>query len=152
MKTEDAMPIGRRNRFSAALCAALLLAAGAGAPIAGAEEAAQGVELVVTFGEGSAADVIARILAKAAEKYLAEPVRVVNKAANTGAEGYGYVKDAKPDGRTIIWNSAALLTLYHQGKLDFDYKSFAPVARITVDTLSLVAAPEAPWKDLRAFV
>jgi len=117
-----------------------------------AQEADKGVELVVTFGQGSAADVIARILAQAAEKYLGEPVRVSNRVADTGAEGYRYVKDAKPDGRAIVWNSAALLTLYHQGKLDFDYKSFAPVARVTVDTLSLVAAPDAEWKDLRAFV
>ena len=133
-------------------CASLLIVFGGFVSPVRAQEAAKGVELVVTFGQGSAADVIARILGQAAEKYLGEPIRVINKTADTGAEGYRYVKDAKPDGQTIIWNSAALLTLYHQGKLDFDYKSFAPVARITVDTLSLVAAPDGEWKDLRSFI
>jgi len=110
-----------------------------------------GTEMVVTFAPASAADVIARALAQAAEKYLGEPIRVINKNAGGGVEGYRYAKDAKPDGRTIIWNATALLTLYHVGKLDFDHKAFAPVARITVDSLSLIAPPDAPWKDARAF-
>lgn len=111
-----------------------------------------GVEMVVTFALGSAADNIARVLAQAGEKYLGEPVRVNNKIAGGGVEGYRYAKDAKPDGRTVIWNAAALLTLYHVGKLDFDHRAFEPVARITVDSLSLIAPPDAPWKDARAFV
>jgi tripartite-type tricarboxylate transporter receptor subunit TctC len=77
---------------------------------------------------------------------------VNNKFAGGGTEGYRYAKDAKPDGRTIIWNATALLTLYHVGKLDFDHRAFEPVARITVDSLSLIVPPDAPWKDARGFV
>lgn len=128
-----------------------LIVLGVHASSARAQEAG-GVEMVATFAQGSAADVIARALAQAAEKYLGEPIRVVNKSAGGGTEGYRYVKDAKPDGRTIIWNATALLTLYHVGKLDFDHKAFAPVARITVDSLSLIVPPDAQWKDLPAFV
>lgn len=58
---------------------------------------------------------------KRGEKYLGEPIRVNNKFAGGGTEGYRYAKDAKLDGRTIIWNATALLTLYHVGKLDFDH-------------------------------
>ena len=131
-------------------CVAVLFSVSQAPQSARAQE--HGIDLIVTFGQGSAADVIARILAQAAEKYLAEPIRVINKTADTGAEGYRYVKDAAPDGRVVIWNSAALLTLYHQGKLEFDHRAFTAVARITVDTLCVIAAADAPWKDLRAFV
>ncbi len=112
----------------------------------------RGVELVVTFGPGSAADVIARTLARAAERHLGEPIRVVQKTADAGAEGYRYVKAAPADGRTLIWNATALLTMIHQGKLDFDHRAFGAVARITVDSLSLIVGPRAPWPDLAAFV
>ena len=111
-----------------------------------------GVDLVVTFGQGSAADVIARILAQAAEKHLGEPIRVIQKTMDGGAEGYRYVKGAGPDGRMVIWNSTAVLTMIHQGKLDFDHRAFSGVARITVDPLSLVAATNSSWKDLRSFI
>src|SRR5581483_2329909 len=127
-------------RTVATVGAVLVIVIGALGLAARAQEAG-GVEMVVTFAQGSAADVIARSLAQAAEKYLGEPVRVSNKSAGGGTEGYRYAKDAKPDGRTVIWNATALLTLYHVGKLDFDHTAFAPVARITVDSLSLIAAP-----------
>jgi len=133
-----------------AMIGAVLTVLAAAALPARAQE--PGVEMVVTFAQGSAADVIARSLAQAAEKYLGEPIRVNNKSAGGGTEGYRYAKDAKPDGRTVIWNATALLTLYHVGKLDFDHTAFAPVARITVDSLSLIAAPAAPWKDMRTFI
>ncbi len=42
--------------------------------------------------------------------------------------------------------------MIHQGKLDVDHRAFSGVARITVDSLSLIVEADAPWKDLPAFV
>jgi tripartite-type tricarboxylate transporter receptor subunit TctC len=46
------------------------------------------IELTVLFGAGSGADLLARKLAEAAAKGLAQPVAVVNRTGAGGALGY----------------------------------------------------------------
>lgn len=110
------------------------------------------IELVVPFGAGGAADIAARILATGAEKALGQPIAVVNRTGGGGAIGYTAVKNARPDGYTLMWNSTALLTLAHAGNLDFDYRAFETVALISTETPTLAVKKDAPWTDLGALL
>jgi tripartite-type tricarboxylate transporter receptor subunit TctC len=110
------------------------------------------IEMTVMFGAGSAADVTARYLADGMAKALNVPVPVVNRTGGGGALGYTYVKQQKPDGHSIIWNSNSISTVYYSGILPFDYKSFDAVARVSVETPVLAVRADAPWKTLPEFV
>lgn len=110
------------------------------------------VEMTVMFGAGSAADVTARYLADGMAKNLEVPVPVVNRTGGGGAIGYNHVKQQKPDGHSIIWNSNSISTNYHSGILQFDYTAFDPVARVSLETPVLVVRADAPWKTLKEFV
>jgi tripartite-type tricarboxylate transporter receptor subunit TctC len=125
----------------------------AGAP-ASAQQFPQGkpVEMTVMFGAGSAADVTARYLADGMAKALNVPVPVVNRTGGGGAIGYNHVSQQKPDGHSIIWNSNSISTNYHSGILQFDYRAFDPVARVSVETPVLAVRADAPWKTLKEFV
>jgi len=125
----------------------------AGAP-AFAQQFPQGkpVEMTVMFGAGSAADVTARYLADGMAKALNVPVPVVNRTGGGGAIGYNHVSQQKPDGHSIIWNSNSISTNYHSGILQFDYRAFDPVARVSVETPVLAVRADAPWKTLKEFV
>ena len=110
------------------------------------------IEMIVPFGAGGAADIAARVLASGAEKTLGKPIAVLNRTGGGGAIGYSAVKNARPDGYTLMWNSTALLTLAHAGNIDFDYRAFEAVCLISTETPTLAVKKDAPWKDLRELI
>jgi tripartite-type tricarboxylate transporter receptor subunit TctC len=110
------------------------------------------IEMIVPFGAGGAADIAARILASGAEKLLGKPIAVVNRTGGGGAIGYSAVKNARPDGYMLMWNSTALLTLAHAGNIDFDYRAFETVCLISTETPTLAVKKDAAWKDLRELI
>jgi tripartite-type tricarboxylate transporter receptor subunit TctC len=85
-------------------------------------------------------------------KNLGVPVPVVNRTGGGGAIGYNHVKQQKPDGHSIIWNSNSISTNYHSGILQFDYTAFDPVARVSLETPVLAVRADAPWKTLKEFI
>ena len=107
------------------------------------------IEFVVLFPAGSSADVTARLLAEGMAKQLGTQIVVVNRPGGGGAVGYRYGAAQSPDGHHLVWNSNSISTTYHTGTLPFDYKAFAPVARVQVETPVLFVRGEAPWKTLR---
>ena len=86
------------------------------------------ITLIVNYTAGGGADLSARALAKKAEKFLGQPIAVVNKAGAAGTIGVGAVASAKPDGYTIGVTSFGPLTMApHMNQLpynplkDFEY-------------------------------
>lgn len=111
--------------------------------------AGRAIEMTVMFGAGSAADVTARHLADGMSKLLSVPVPVVNRTGGGGAIGYSHLKQQRPDGHSIIWNSNSISTTYHSGTLPFDYQEFDAIARVSVETPALAVRADAPWKTLQ---
>lgn len=134
-----------------------VLATAPGMVIAGRAGAQDGgypsrpIQLVVGFPPGQASDVGARLLAKQMAEDLKQPVYVDNKPGATGIVAHQFVKNAAPDGYTILFGSTATLainpTLFR--KLPYDpLKDFTPVAMLYASPLFLVAAPELPVSTL----
>src|SRR5262245_22672413 len=129
------------------LSVALLLASGAVV----AQDTFPGkkpIEFVVLFPAGTSADVTARVLAEGMGKQLGTNVVVVNRPGGGGAVGYRYAAAQAADGYHLVWNSNSISTTFHTGTLPFDYKAFAPVARVQLETPLLFVRSEAPWKSL----
>ena len=112
----------------------------------------QPLEFVVIFPAGSSADVSARILAEGIAQNLGTAVPVSNKPGAGGAIGYRYVAAAKPDGRTLVWNSNSVSTTFHSGAMEIDYKAFEPVARVTIEIPAVVVQASSPWKTLQDLI
>lgn len=78
-----------------------------------AEDPAKFPSRPITFIEpimaGSTADITARLISKAAEKYLGQPVVVVNKTGAGGAIGLAAIAAAKPDGYTVGYTSPSCM-------------------------------------------
>ena len=110
------------------------------------------IEFVVLFPAGTSADVTARVLAEGMGRQLGTNIVVLNRPGGGGAVGYKYAAGQAADGYHLVWNSNSISTTYHTGTLAFDYKAFAPVARVQVETPLLFVRSEAPWKNLRDFV
>jgi tripartite-type tricarboxylate transporter receptor subunit TctC len=63
---------------------------------------AKPIEVIVGFAPGGGTDSIARAVADAAQKYVGQPLVVVNKPGAGGIIGAQYVNSAAPDGYTVI--------------------------------------------------
>jgi len=113
-----------------------LLGAASGA--AGAEFPTKAIEFIIPFGAGGSADIEGRIIAKAAEKILGQPVVPINKPGAGGALAYTHVKSAAPDGYTVAWNSTSLLTTTELGNVDFRWDALDPVCRVSIQAMPLV--------------
>ena len=67
----------------------------------------QPIHIVVPFTEGSATDVVARIVAAEMARNLGQPVIVDNRPGAGGTIGAGHVARAEPSGYTLLANSSA---------------------------------------------
>src|SRR5260370_26571129 len=114
--------------------------------------AGKAIEMTVMFGAGSAADVTARYLDDGMARTLNVPVPVVNRTGGGGAIGYSHVKQQKPDGHAVIWNSNSISSTYHSGVLPFDYSAFDAVARVSIETPAIAVRADAPWKTLKELI
>ena len=89
-----------RKLFVLSAAAVILQLAASIAPAAGYPD--KPITIVVPYGTGGAADIACRTLAGTAQKYLGQPIMVVNKTGAGGATGSLFVNKSKADGYTLL--------------------------------------------------
>lgn len=82
------------------------------------------VTIVVPFGSGGDSDFNARVMAKYLSKEFGVNVVVENISGSGGTIGSSSVKNAKPDGYTILQNHNALMISKANGISDFGLEAF----------------------------
>lgn len=82
------------------------------------------IQMIVPYKAGGDTDLNSRILAKHLQKPLGESVVVVNMEGGGGSVAARNVKDAEPDGYTVLfWHSSMLLNEL-KGITDFSYEAY----------------------------
>ena len=109
------------------------------------------IEFIIPFGAGGGADIEGRLLAKGMAKVLKVPVVPINKPGAGGAVTYTYVKNSKPNGHTIAWNSTSILTTTNIGNVPFDYNALDHIGRVEFQPMPFAVKGNAPWKTLKDF-
>jgi tripartite-type tricarboxylate transporter receptor subunit TctC len=105
------------------------------------------VRVIVPFPAGGGTDVLARIVAEKLRGTYAPSVIVENRVGASGRTGVDAVKDAEPDGATLLFTPDFLITVYPHSfkKLSYDpVADFAPVAIVARSQLALAAGPAVP--------
>lgn len=110
------------------------------------------IKFIIPFGAGGGADIEGRLLAKGMSKILGVPVVPINKPGAGGAVTYTFVKNAKPDGYTIAWNSTSVLTTTNIGNVPFKYNAMDHVGRVEMQPLPLAVRADAKWNSFQEFV
>src|SRR5262245_26651297 len=70
------------------------------------------VRLVFPFAAGGSGDALARLLAEHMRTSLDQPVIVENRTGAAGRLGVQAVKNAEPDGKTILFTPVAPMSIY----------------------------------------
>ena len=114
------------------------------------------ITLIVPFPAGGIADLSARALKASLEKALGQTVLIVNRPGASGAIGAVAVANASPDGYTLMYTLSSVASVPEQAVLNgqkppFNLDQFVPVARVTVDVVSLVVRSDSPYKTYQDF-
>jgi len=109
------------------------------------------ITLVVPFGAGGSADMLARLLGERLRTALSTPVIIENRPGATGAIGATSVARAEPDGYTLllVFDGTISIAPLLQDNFPFDpVKDFEPIAKLADVDLVIVANPSVPAKDI----
>lgn len=119
--------------FKRMILGAALLATAAAAP-ALAEYPERQITMIVPFSAGGGTDLNARTVAKFMEKYLGQPVVVVNRPGAGGEIGLSELAKADADGYTIgLINTPGIVTIPIERKAQFSLDSFDFLAAMAED-------------------
>ncbi len=144
----------RRLLRLAALCAGLApVFAGCGAPAHAQNYPTQPIRIIVGFGPGSAADVLARLIGKQMEAKLGQAIVVENRPGNSSMSAAESVARAPADGYTLFMATVANTLNPVQMHTSFNLGSdLAPVALLGMVPNVLVAHPSVPAKNLKELI
>ncbi len=143
--------VGRRTIIAAASAISLPLSAGAQSAYPD-----RPVKFVVPFPPGQAADTFARLMADRMSPVWKQQIVVENKGGGAGISATEGVKNAPPDGHTLLVGSSGTLGInpgLFGGKLPYDaINDFAPCSNIFLSSLVITAHPSLPVSTLAELI
>ena len=109
------------------------------------------IKVVVPFGPGGDSDTFARIMQKTIRDHdlLPEPLVILNVPGAGGTIGSRRVRDAAPDGYTILNLHEGILTSKYAGRVPYGPEAFRPVAATAMSNLVICVREDSPFENLR---
>jgi tripartite-type tricarboxylate transporter receptor subunit TctC len=120
-----------------------------------AQSTDQPLRVVLPYAAGGVGDVVLRLIGEQLRASLGRPVIVENKAGAAGRIGVQAVKNAAPDGNTLLFVPIAPMSVFPHvyDKLEYDaIKDFAPVSQVATFDLAVAVGPAAPVTTTRGLV
>lgn len=141
-----------RKLFS--LAAGAMLAAAFSQPATAQTYPDRPITMIVPFSAGGGTDAIARKLADHLSSTLGQQVIIENKPGAATMIGAEYVKNAAPDGYTILMGSTSTFALapYSYKNARYSFDDFTAVSGIIDYSHAFVARADAPFDDFAGMV
>ncbi|HXF53404.1 MAG TPA: tripartite tricarboxylate transporter substrate binding protein [Hyphomicrobiaceae bacterium] len=142
-----------KTRIQLVLAVAALATATCALPAAAVELPCSTAKFIIPWAAGGDTDIIMRGIAEAANKAGAKPqLQVINIAGQGGTKGAKDVKDAAPDGCTLLALHDSAITSYLTGRADFTWDAFEPVALIAHTPAIIGVSKQAPFNSLKELI
>lgn len=120
---------------------------------AAAQQAA--LKIVYPYPAGGSGDVVARAIADYLQKALSRPVIVENRTGAGGRIGVQSVKEAAPDGNTLLFTASGPMTFQPHlfDNLGYDpFADFAPISEVASTEIALAVSGELHVRSLHELV
>ena len=140
------------KRVSAAFAALALAGLCAGASAQSYPQ--KPVSMVVPYAAGGPTDTVARVMAQAMGKPLGQTILVENRPSAGGILGPEQVKNARPDGYTILIHHIGMATtpaLYRNLRFK-PLEDFEPIGLINDVPMTIIGKPKLPARDFSEFL
>jgi len=110
------------------------------------------ITMIIPYGEGGITDLTGRQLAMLMEKFLGQPINIVNQSGDSGAVGAKTVLDSVPDGYTILFAAESLGTQRVMGLSEMSYDDFAPIIVTVNEPKVIVVGKDSKYKTLKELI
>ena len=119
--------------------------------IARAEYPERPIQIVVPFGPGGGTDTYARALKQVIEEndLLPQPLVIVNVPGAGATIGSRRVKNAEPDGYTLLLLHEAIVTAKYSGQADYGPEAFEPIAGTGQQGMVIAVREDSPHRSLQ---
>jgi tripartite-type tricarboxylate transporter receptor subunit TctC len=109
------------------------------------------LKVVVPFPAGGGSDTFTRIMQKAIRdaNLLPQPMVVINVPGAGGTVGSRRVRDAKPDGYTILNLHEGIFSSKYSGRVPFGPEAFRPIAATGQSALVICVQEDSPYRSLK---
>jgi tripartite-type tricarboxylate transporter receptor subunit TctC len=140
------------KRFIASAVMAML--ALAAAPVMAQDYPQRPIHIIVSFGAGGGADIVARIIGQSMQDRLGQGVVIENKPGAGGTLGNDFVARAAPDGYTIgIMTAGQIIAAVLQKSLHYDtLTAFDSLGQVATASLLIVTRPDFPANDVKDLI
>jgi tripartite-type tricarboxylate transporter receptor subunit TctC len=141
--------MARFNLVVLAICAMAALA-----PASAQDYPQRPVRIIVSFGPGGGADIVARIVGQSMQDRLGQPVVIENRPGAGGTLGNDFVARATPDGYTLgIMTAGQVIAAVVQKSLHYDTLSaFDWVGQVATASLLIVTRPDFPANNVKELI
>ncbi len=110
------------------------------------------VQMIVCYSPGGATDFQARIVTMVAQKYLGQPIVIINKPGGGGMVGWNwFVTSAKPDGYTLVaYNIPHFIaqSIVYPKKAKYNIRNMEPIVNWGTDPAVLVVPKNSPFNSV----
>lgn len=110
------------------------------------------IKMIIPYGPGGATDIIFRLIASHAEEYLGQTIVPVNMEGASSTIGSREVKNADPDGYTILASHDVIHTAKIAGIVDYSFEAFEPIALLTQTPNIPTVHADSGWKDVNDLI
>jgi tripartite-type tricarboxylate transporter receptor subunit TctC len=112
------------------------------------------IRMVIPFPPGGTLDTVARLLAQKLSEQMGQQVVADNRAGGNGLIGADVVKNAAPDGYTLLFTASTFtISPMTMANPPFDVvKDFAPVALVAKAPLAVAIGNQVPAKDIKGLI
>ena len=133
-------------------CAGLIAGMHFSMPAAAADYPEKPITLICWSSAGSGHDLMARYIAKLGEKYIGQPIVVVNKKGGKGKVAMSYVLNQNPDGHVIMTNTRSMTKRLKKTGEDIAVDSFKFVSRVVKDPFVITVPVESQFNTINDLV
>jgi tripartite-type tricarboxylate transporter receptor subunit TctC len=123
--------------------------------LAAAQAQEQPIRIIFPFAAGGSGDGLSRLVADKLRAALNRPVIVENRTGGAGRIGVMAVRNAAPDGATLLITPIAPMAVYQHTHKALDYdpiKDFAPVSQLATFDFAVAVGAQVPVNSLKELV
>ena len=143
-----------KRNFFVFFLATFMLGWGFGGTVLAGEFPDKPVTIVIPWPAGTIPDIAFRILGELAKGDLGQPVVVTNVVGGSGTKGTISVKNAAPDGYTLLnnWVAPHVVAPLFNPDVGYSDKDFEPLMGVLINPFTVTVAMNHPANNLQEFV